>query len=115
MELKLMNKKVILISAALVFLGINSAVAEEKSYTIFDIKYTKMDFETCLGFIGESPEAAKKVGLELGDPEIIAEDMDNKLLVVKFPLKSPVGPGFAKVTCVDGAVVRGQYLYDKGA
>lgn len=93
----------------------STAIAETKSYTPHDIKTVAMDFDTCLGFIGQSPEAAKKVGLELGELETIAADADNKILIVKFPMNTPIGEGFALVACVGGVVVRGQYLYDKGA
>ena len=109
-----MNAFITILAAVMVVsLSINPAIANEKTYIPFDIKSAAMDFEACLEFISQSSQAASNVGLELGEPEIIAEDIDNRLLVVKFPMKSPAGPGFALVTCVDGALVRGQYLYDQ--
>ena len=93
---------------------IPAAQAETKSYIPYDLKMTNLDFDACLKFISDSPAMAKGVNLELGEPIILAENMADKLLVVKFPMKTPIGDGFALITCVDGAVVRGQYLYDTG-
>ena len=109
-----MNKLItIALLAIMAVTLISSTAIAQPSYTPYDIKATALQFDACLDFIGQSGEAAKKVGLELGEPETLVADADNKILIVKFPMKSPAGPGFALVTCVDGAVVRGQYLYDE--
>lgn len=90
---------------------LNKQSKEERPYVAFDSIHVPMNLEDCVAFITQSPEASKKVGLELSNLSVLVEDAEKKILIVRYEAKSKDAEGFAIISCVDGFALRVQYVY----
>ena len=101
--------------AVILMLGMCSspAMADERPYMLFNVGVSEADFETCLEFIGDSPAMAEEQGLITEDPIVEEQDWENKFIRVTIPFidATDARDGFARITCNDGKLYMGQFMY----